>query len=107
VYYYDFNNLKAIRKSNWKLVFPHTSQTYGPPATIGANAFPGKYGNMEVKMALYDLVHDPGEERDMQLDYPEIVKQLSEIADRYRDALGDGITKKTGKEVRPAAKTTP
>jgi arylsulfatase len=28
VYYYDRNNLKGIRKGNWKLVFPCISQTY-------------------------------------------------------------------------------
>ncbi|GAO43554.1 sulfatase family protein [Flavihumibacter petaseus] len=102
-YYYDRNNLKAIRKENWKLVFPATSQTYGPPATIGGDRYPGKYAQADIPMALYDLSTDPGEDRDVQAQYPEIVKQLSEIANRYRKALGDGLTNSVGTEIRPAA----
>ncbi|MBZ5858402.1 sulfatase family protein [Flavihumibacter profundi] len=102
-YYYDRNNLKAIRKGQWKLVFPATSQTYGPPATIGRDGFPGKYGTDTVKLALYNLYRDPGEDRDLKEQYPEVVQQLSAIADKYRQALGDGLTKTVGTEVRPAA----
>jgi len=36
--------------------------------------------------------------------YPEIVKQLNEIADRYRKEIGDDLTNHIGTEVRPAAK---
>lgn len=103
VYYYDRNNLKGIRKGHWKLVFPCSSQTYGPPATIGHDRYPGKYGQVEVPMALYDLSIDPGEDRDVKDQYPEVVKELSAIADKYRHELGDGLTHTVGTEVRPAA----
>ncbi len=101
-YYYDKNNLKAIRKGNWKLVFAATSQTYGSPATIGGDRYPGKYGNMEVPLSLFDLATDPGEDRDLKEKYPDVVKQLDIIADKYRNEIGDGLTKTEGKEVRPA-----
>jgi arylsulfatase len=103
-YYYDRNNLKAIRKGNWKLVFPCLSQTYNKPATIGKDGFPGKYGTDSVKLALYNLSTDPGEDRDMKDQFPEIVKQLTAIADKYRKEIGDGLTNSIGIEVRPAAK---
>ncbi|MFZ9388535.1 MAG: sulfatase [Chitinophagaceae bacterium] len=103
-YYYDRNNLKAIRKGNWKLVFPARSQTYGPPATIGGDRYPGKYGEIQVPLALYNLSNDPGEDRDVKDQHPEIVNQLTEIADRYRKALGDGLTQVVGNEVREAGK---
>jgi arylsulfatase A-like enzyme len=104
VYYYDRNNLKAIRKGNWKLVFPCVSQTYNKPGATGKDGFPGKYSTDSVQLALYDLNTDPGEDRDIKEQYPQIVKQLTVIADRYRKEIGDGLTNQTGAEVRPAAK---
>ncbi|KYP16584.1 sulfatase [Flavihumibacter sp. CACIAM 22H1] len=102
VYYYDKNNLKAIRNERFKLVFAAQSQTYGPPALPGKDGFPGKHGTDSVKLALYDLWTDPGEDRDVQLLYPEVIKELHSIADQYRKMLGDGLTKMSGLEVRPA-----
>jgi arylsulfatase len=64
------------------------------------------YATDSVKLALYDLCTDPGETLDMQEQYPEIVKQLTDIADIYRKELGNDLTKQTGTEVRPAAKVT-
>ncbi len=102
VYYYDRNNLKAIRDERFKLVFPASSQTYGPPAFPALNGFPGKYGTDSVKLALYDLWTDPGEDRDVQRLYPEAVKKLIQRADYYRKTLGDGLTQSIGSEVRPS-----
>jgi len=102
-YYYDRNNLKAIRKGQWKLVFPARSQTYGPPATIGGDRYPGKYAAVDVPLGLYDLSTDPGEDRDVKDKYPELVSRLTKIADNYRRELGDGLTKTEGWGVRPAA----
>jgi arylsulfatase len=103
-YYYDYNSLKAIRKGNWKLVFPANSQTYGKSGAIGGDGFPGKYGSDTVKLSLYNLRTDPGEERDVKEQHLEIVSQLSTIADKYRKEIGDGLTNQKGMAVRPAAK---
>lgn len=102
-YYYDVNNLKAIRKGPWKLVFPASSRTYGVPGTIGRDGFPGETGTENVQLALYNLSMDPGEDRDMKAQYPEVVRELTAIADTYRRMLGDGLTRSTGNEIRPAA----
>ena len=106
VYYYDENNLKAIRDGRWKLVFPGKSRSYAPPATLGHDRYPGESITVEVPMGLYDLTIDPGEARNVIAQYPEIVKQLNEIADKYRRELGDGLTHVVGTEVRPAAVVT-
>lgn len=104
VYYYDKNNLKAVRDKRWKLVFPSRSQTYHTPATIGNDGFPGKYATDTVHLALYDLSVDPGEDRDVKDQHPEIVQQLTTVANRYRKEIGDGLTNQVGYAVRPPAK---
>ncbi len=102
-YYYDRNNLKAIRKNEWKLVFAARSQTYlqYPP---GMDGHPGKYGDTAVVKALYNLQWDPGETRDLQLMFPGIVKDMDRIADEYRTKLGDDLTGIKGTETRSAGK---
>lgn len=86
------------------MLFPCESQAYTTRGAIGKDRFPGKYGRMHVELALYDLSIDAGEDRDVKDLYPEVVKQLSTIADKYRNELGDGLTKHIGSEVRPAGK---
>ena len=103
VYYYDANSLKAIRQGKWKLVFPHTSQTY-LNTQRGNDGFPGVYKSMQVPLALYDLSTDPDELVDLAPSHPAIVASLTALADHYRLTLGDDLTKQTGTEKRPAAK---
>lgn len=102
VYYYDHNSLKAVRQGKWKLVFPHQSQTY-KATDMGKDGFPGKYASVLVPMALYDLSTDPGETLDVAKHNPAVVASLTVIADSYRQALGDDLTKQTGSEKRPSA----
>lgn len=102
VYYYDNNSLKAIRQGKWKLVFPHQSQTY-KATDMGKDGFPGKYASVPVPMALYDLSTDPGETLDVAKHNSAVVAALTSIADNYRQALGDDLTKQVGAEKRPAA----
>lgn len=102
VYYYDVNNLKAIRNDRWKLVFPCKFRTY-KKFPFGYNGFPGRVIDDSTELALYDLMHDPGENYDVKEKYPEVTSELTKIADQYRNQLGDGLTKIRGSEVRPAA----
>ena len=104
VYYYDENSLKAIRKGQWKLVFPANSQTYYKATAIGKDGFPGTYASGDVGLALYDLRSDPGEAIDVKENHEDVVKELSLLADSYRRMLGDGLTKTTGSEVRAPGK---
>ena len=103
-YYYDRCHLKGIRKGQYKLVFPHISQTYKRATAIGYDGWPGQYASDSVRLALYDLRTDPGETLDVKEKFPEIVQQLTAIADKYRKEIGDDLTGTRGTEVRPAAR---
>jgi len=103
VYYYQHNSLEDVRKGQWKLVLPHRSQTY-KTYLPGQNGHPGGYAEVQVPEALYDLEHDPGETQDVQKLFPEVVKDLEDLADQYRNKLGDDIKKIPCKECREAAK---
>jgi len=99
-YYYNANSLKAVRRDEWKLMLPHTGLTYSDFA-IGKDGFPGQVNqNATVPMALYDLRRDPGERYDVMDQYPEIVKELQEVAEIAREDLGDNITGRMGKNLR-------
>ncbi|MES2372117.1 MAG: sulfatase [Bacteroidota bacterium] len=104
VYYYDRCSLKGIRKGYWKLVFPNNSQTYKKITAVNNDGWPGTYASTQVQLALYDLRSDPGETLDLKERYPEVVAQLTTIADKYRKEIGDDLTKEPGSEIRPAAK---
>jgi arylsulfatase len=43
-------------------------------------------------LSLYDLESDPGESKDVAGDHPDIVKQLSVLAENMRADLGDTLT---------------
>ena len=103
-YYYDTNNLKGVRYKNWKLVLPHTSQTYAD--IHGINGFPGNTRYVPIKMALYDLAHDPGEVYDVQTLYPDTVKKIMQYVEDARNDLGDNLTNRKGKNVREPGKPT-
>jgi arylsulfatase len=92
LYYYTRNKLEAVRKGNWKLVYPHPHRSYGGvlPRNDG---WPGPYNKTSVdSLELYNLIRDPGERYNVIEMYPEIVEELKEIGDRARLDLGDALT---------------
>ncbi|MBD0825460.1 sulfatase family protein [Aestuariibaculum marinum] len=99
-YYYGKNNLEAVRKDNWKLVFPHTHRSYENNLP-GNNGFPGKVEKIQVKeMKLYNLRRDPGERYNVISLYPEVVNEIKELAELAREDLGDNLTNRNGKNNR-------
>ncbi len=100
-YYYDGNTLRDIRYQHWKLVFPHTSNSY--TGLHGKDGYSHGQVKVQEPMALYDLAHDPGEAYDVQQLYPEIVEKLKALAEEARQDLGDGLTNRPGVNVRAAA----
>lgn len=100
--YYDLNNLKLVRYKNWELVLPHRSQAYSQ-GSPGKNGKPGPTPIVDVPMALYNLTHDPGTVYDVQKQYPEIVEQILKLVEKAREDLGDELTQRKGKNVRPSA----
>lgn len=100
LYYYRENNLEAIRNDKFKLVFEHKGRTYElyPPGNDGK---PGKDVEFApVAPALYDLRRDPGERYDVSEIYPEVVEELSRIANEAREDLGDALKNMPGKNRR-------
>jgi arylsulfatase A-like enzyme len=98
-YYYGKNNLEAVRKDNWKLVFPHESRSYKNvlPKNDG---HPGPYTKFTTEYALYNLRRDPGEEYNVRELYPKIVKELENLAEIARNDLGDNLNKRIGSNIR-------
>lgn len=98
-YYYQKNSLEAVRKGHWKLVFPHYYRSY-KNVLPGQNGMPGPYSKGTTELALYNLRRDPGERYDVKELYPEIVKELQQIANKAREDLGDDLTGIVGKNRR-------
>ncbi len=100
-YYYRKNSLEAVRKGDWKLVLEHPSRTY-EGFQPGEDGFPGGANeNAPIPMALYDLRRDKGERYDVKESNPKILKELLDLTETAREDLGDDITKRVGKNVRP------
>lgn len=103
-YYYRRNDLQAVRRGHWKLVLPHQGRSYLNQLP-GENGFPGKSPeDTPFPMGLYDLRRDPGEAYDVQAKYPEVVKELLELAEQARADLGDDLTKRPATNARPSGK---
>lgn len=100
-YYFRDNNLDAVRRGSWKLVFAHHEREVVVP---GVDGYAGKARRVPVPKALYDLRRDPGETLDVQAVNPAVVAELEALAAQARDELGDGLTGATGTGVRPSGK---
>lgn len=101
-YFYWDRGLQAVRSGQWKLHFPHEYRTVsGEP---GRDGQAGKYVNVKIELALYDLENDIGETKNLAADRPDIVQRLTLLAEKARDELGDSTTKKVGRGVRQPGK---
>jgi arylsulfatase A-like enzyme len=99
-YYYWDNGLEAVRSGKWKLHLPHAYRTLAGPD--GKDGQPGEYKQAKTDLALYNLAEDIGETQDVAAANPAIVKKLLAQAESARDDLGDSLTKRQGKNRRPA-----
>ena len=91
-FYYRRNELHAMRSGKWKLHFPHTYRSM-VGQEMGGDGIPGKYNyGAEIGLALYDLDADIGESNNLAAEYPEVVAQLTQLAEAKRMELGDALT---------------
>ena len=97
LYYYYGEKLIAVRRNQWKLVFPHNYRSY-ENVQPGENLFPGPYGKGKAGLELYDLRNDIGERNDVVKLYPQIVKELENVGEKARIILGDKLTNRVGSE---------
>lgn len=103
-WFYWGDALHAIRSGPWKLHFPHDYVSVSAP---GGDAKPGKTHQLKTELALYNLDADIGESRNVADQHPEIVAQLTKLAEKARDDLGDSLQKRAGKNIRPAGRLAP
>jgi arylsulfatase A-like enzyme len=101
LYFYWGGELHAIRSGKWKLHLPHPYQSL---ELAGNDGVPGKYVSKTLELSLFDLDTDIGETKNVADRNPAVVKQLLDYAERAREDLGDTLTKRTGKNVRPAGR---
>ena len=91
-FYYNTNELHAVRSGDWKLYFPRSYRTLNGKSG-GTNGIPVKYEqNTVYKNELYNLKSDPKETKNVILDFPEIVYKLEKMGENARYDLGDNLS---------------
>jgi arylsulfatase A-like enzyme len=102
LYFFWGGELHAVRSDQWKLHVPHAYQAL---EQAGQDGNPGKYVRRELELSLFDLDKDPGESTNVAGQHPDVVKRLQEYVERAREDLGDSLTKRVGRNVRPAGQS--
>ncbi len=67
----------SIRKGNWKFTPQLGSGGFTKPKTLEPK-------NDEAPGTLYDMVKDPKEENNLYEKYPEVVKELTQLLEKYK-----------------------
>lgn len=99
-FYYNTNELQAIRYKDWKMYFPHNYRTMSGQVQ-GLDGKPGSYLSVKMeKHELYDLDKDPTESKNVAHLHPDIMNIINLIGSEMRIRLGDSLTGITGKENR-------
>jgi arylsulfatase A len=105
-FYFQDNQLQALRSGKWKYVLPHTYRTMQGQMP-GKDGVPGKYRQVKLETAeLYNLATDRGETENVAVVNPEVVKRMEELAEAAREDLGDSIKKHDGKNRRISGMST-
>jgi len=94
-YYYQMDQLQAVRSGKWKLHLPLKIKKRNWGSPIGVSP-----------LKLYDLENDIGEKKNVVAEHPDVVQRLTAFAENARQDLGDVDRK--GRHQRPAGwATTP
>ncbi|UCG86436.1 MAG: sulfatase-like hydrolase/transferase [Gemmatimonadota bacterium] len=99
-YFYYLGELRGVREGKWKRVYQHRTRSY-VGVEPGKDGHPGPYAFPTVPAALYNLEADIGETTDVSAAHPDVVQRLDSLAEEAREALGDRLTDRSGREVRP------
>lgn len=79
-YYFQIHELQAVRKGKWKLHFPHK---YVHTGRAGIDGERGVSEERSIELSLFDLSNDPGELNNVAEKYPEVVGELSRLAQTF------------------------
>ena len=103
-FFYYVDELQAVRQGKWKLHFPHKYRSY-KGIKPGKDGLKGSSRTKSVaSLELYNLEKDIGETTNLAEQYPEVVAELTVLAETARKDIGDSLTKRKGKNVRPPGK---
>jgi arylsulfatase A len=103
-FYYNSNELQAVRSGRWKVMLPQAYRSLGPYPEPARGGKPVSYKMAKLtRPMLFDLVADPGETTDLAAQHPAILKRLLALAEQAREELGDG-PERIGKGVRPVGR---
>jgi arylsulfatase A-like enzyme len=100
LYFYWGQELQAVRSGRWKLHLPHDYDIHTP----GNGGKRGKVSRQRIELSLFNLETDMGETTNVADKYPDVVKRLMTYVERARTDLGDSLTDREGKNLRPAGK---
>lgn len=100
-FYYYPGELHAVRVGDWKLHVPHNHRTV---PEIGNDGNPGRQAQARIELSLYNLATDPAETTNLANQHPEKVAELLKHIEHARTELGDTLTNRKGKGVRPAGR---
>jgi len=98
--YYWNQELQAVRSGPWKLHFPHTYRSLKGQGGHGGKPVP--YVDRSTPLVLFNLETDVGETQDVAAEHPKVVSRLEKLAEIAREDLGDSLTGRVGRNVRPA-----
>jgi len=85
MYYYFGNELHAVRSGRWKF----RAKNHLRNENIYNKEWPA---DIVVPAALYDLARDPGEQKSVLADHPNIAERLRRYMAESREDLGDSLT---------------
>jgi arylsulfatase A-like enzyme len=89
-YYYQKNQLQAVRWKNWKYYLPLDKKIMHPAMDIIESS----------KAYLYDLDNDVTESKNLLSEYPNVVKKMESLIIEVRNDMGDWNCE--GNNIRPA-----
>ena len=95
---------RAARRSQRQVEAAPAASVSVARAWPATTAVPGRYVRKEIALSLFDLESDAGETTNVADRNPAVVKRLLEYAERAREDLGDSLTNRVGRNVRPAGR---
>ena len=85
-YFYYGNQLQAVRQGKWKLHYPHGYRTMAGKQG-GTGGIPTNYSQAKIELSLFDLEKDIQESKNLVSKFPDIVKKLSELGNKFNQKL--------------------